>query len=1201
MDPNDALQAEAMLRALGHSPFGSPGFGPNFGGLPPQFGMPPSTSYASGGTFFGPQVYSPQHFTFGTGFMGQSMGYGVEQFAQSRGYNYIPPHSNLLDVAQGRLLERGLVGAASNVQGFDENRLGIAIEQGMKRALGFTGPGVAAHANAVASSVFSPLEATGVANYLLPGGTATDFARQMYITGQNIRDYTRSNFKLGLPDDAVYGMTNRLLSYFAPQGMFDPQQTRGLGFRDLGGLAGSLSSFGLLNMSVTDEQVNNLAREGGFNPEELKGGKLAQMRESARSLNVGKQLKDYAEVIGTMREIMGAPDAPIPDILRNLQELTAGNFQEMSPANITNLLDRVREVARASNMSMNVMMEVVKEGSNMARSMGMNGTLGAQVTMDAFAATVASQNVVAGAFDGRLSPNVEANLRTQQNMRLTTSPGARINAQTLRMLDEIDTKNLSGEQLATYNSLRKQASNWSLSEENIASIQDQLSKLGVGTSRSYSNLTSDFNVDEYLKNNPDFLARGRRAQAGEMQGFMGNAARDFYKLVSADPNDSVARSIQSVAASSGKSAEYVASQLGRSIQQTRTGSPAEAAKWLRDNGINITDAEVKAFYQNFEGSALAQTNLSGAGVKDFAGLAQIQGIPRIEADEAAQRRIDVGVQGQRLLRDLNVDSRGGALNQFMGAIMSDQKTLGDALFSAFGFKPDEEIVGKIKAAGGDTLSADYKEMQRLLESGDVAGANKVKQRMANTAKALSGLIGEGSMFGGLHTAKDAKEMMSLFRDNNLSSDSFRLLADSKGSKEDQISTLRRVTKAMAGLTPEMIAKTAASLDPADREAFKARAEVMQFEAATAQSLIEELDSTTDPERRKEIMAKLTGASAQVLSGAGSLFYGASSAYENALSKGSYGNVRSRTELARDAIAASEKFMNMDLSDKEKALEAYTQARAKNQAIGRVFFDEKGNLRTDLVKEMVLKDKTLKTTEDRKKRFDIISKQLEVFHSDMQTMDTPGNMTPEALEDLQEEMRGRDRNSNLFNPNNIVSTEAFDATKRNLIAFGAQGGKYDEEQRIYKNVNLLRSVLSKDLKGLDPEKRAAMIARAASRIRNTLGEHLEGGNLSETLIRTVSGMYSPDRANSILSVLSKISAEGGSEEDIAKALTEEMTKLDELNEDSDEDSKGSGKTATIKIMHNGEEVDELTITVNADDKDKKANEGKEKVKDGTKGE
>ena len=77
---------------------------------------------------------------------------------------------------------------------------------------------------------------------------------------------------------------------------------------------------------------------------------------------MGRQLESYAEVVHIMRQMMGTPDAPIPNIIQNLQQMTGNALQMMDPNQVRTLLDRVKETGRAANISMDMMVELVKAG-----------------------------------------------------------------------------------------------------------------------------------------------------------------------------------------------------------------------------------------------------------------------------------------------------------------------------------------------------------------------------------------------------------------------------------------------------------------------------------------------------------------------------------------------------------------------------------------------------------------------------------------------------------------------------------------------------------------------------------------------------------------------------------------------------------------------------------------------------------------------
>ena len=106
----------------------------------------------------------------------------------------------------------------------------------------------------------------------------------------------------------------------------------------------------------------------------------------------GKIIKSFGKVLPfqltdaqkrVLREITGDPDAPIPQLVKSMQQLTGGKFQQMQPGQMQGMLLKIRETARASNIAMDVMMETLVTASQQHQAMGGSGLGGAQMDMSA--------------------------------------------------------------------------------------------------------------------------------------------------------------------------------------------------------------------------------------------------------------------------------------------------------------------------------------------------------------------------------------------------------------------------------------------------------------------------------------------------------------------------------------------------------------------------------------------------------------------------------------------------------------------------------------------------------------------------------------------------------------------------------------------------------------------------------------------------
>lgn len=858
----DQLHVDSLLATLGHAPYGAPGYGFAFGSLPQFTAFPPGSSMFSSGTFFGPQVYSPHHLSFGQSVLGQGAGLALESVAARYGQFYAPYGVGLMDVMRGRAMERDIMGVSAIGRAFDEQSLALAVERGFRLALGgTTTPESMAHAQATASA-FMPLASAIGLSRSLPGGSAEDFSKYMFMASQLMRRDAQS-FGLGLPVQDTETMTRQLLTFFAPvPGQIDMLQTRGLPLQDIGKMAATLTSYGLLKSDVGQENIDQVARQLGLNVQQLTSGEMRRLRDVARASNIGEQLKAYADVIGTMREIMGSADAPIPTILDQLQRITGGSMQTMTPERIRNMLNELRETARASSVTMDTMMLLAQSGADLARQMGSSGKLGAQFAMSGALSTVAGQTLVTGPFTGRMDPSRMQNLQFMASMRGALSPDVALNVNLLSMLEEGAAMHPPGTE-ALVQSLMEQARAGAFGVDTMVSsgLLENLAQLGFDPNQARRRLRSAHNVQRELERRPELRNIISRRQIGEIErtigGFLSSMfGRGALQALETGQGDRVSMQLANAARDSNMDVDAILQHIANAYTNTATGATSEMEAYLRDRGVNTSRMNLAEIVNQADASAAMRQVFAGASVNNREELAQLYSRPRQAAAEASQRRVAEGVAGQNLLADVNAQFRGGALSRLMGAISAGETTAGGAALRAFGFVPGGEFLKSMDDAFVRQVSA---MTTRLNATTDPAQRQEIQQQLRDLVNSRHSLaaLAEGGALAGIANTRGTSAVLEAIGDANMGR-VIRAVA-SNGPEDQRLAALRHLVRRAGGIERGTLENIAEQLPADERERFMPFVNLLPVEAQSFQERLRQYDAATPEERRRMLPGMLSGA------------------------------------------------------------------------------------------------------------------------------------------------------------------------------------------------------------------------------------------------------------------------------------------------------------------------------------------------------
>ncbi len=139
------------------------------------------------------------------------------------------------------------------------------------------------------------------------------------------------------------------------------------------------------------------------------------------------QMGELNKTIRVMRELMGDPDAPIPQIVKNLQGITGGALGRLDPAQVRRMLTSAQTAAEALNIDPASMGRLMQTSALEAQARGMSAVSGSRAALAAVQSVAAARAAAAtlgtaGAGGlSRLTPGQELSLAKRRAMTLRTS------------------------------------------------------------------------------------------------------------------------------------------------------------------------------------------------------------------------------------------------------------------------------------------------------------------------------------------------------------------------------------------------------------------------------------------------------------------------------------------------------------------------------------------------------------------------------------------------------------------------------------------------------------------------------------------------------------------------------------------------------------------------------------------------------------
>jgi hypothetical protein len=241
------------------------------------------------------------------------------------------------------------------------------------------------------------------AEWLYPGDMAAMNVAQM--SG----GFYQGGGRFGLGSGEMSAIQTQLMNHFMPDGKLNFERSKGF-------MPGQISALGL--------ELQSRGLLGDWRAEDP--GTVESASSAQRGRRVVKRMDDYLDSMSLAGELTGqGKNIDARDAMAVMQSMTGGVGQ-MSAGQITNQMEKIREVMKASGIAFQTMVEIVKQGGDMAQRVGLSSMTGRALAVDSImTAAVASSTSSGGEYYGRASFEelTDANLRNGLGAAL--SPAAR--------------------------------------------------------------------------------------------------------------------------------------------------------------------------------------------------------------------------------------------------------------------------------------------------------------------------------------------------------------------------------------------------------------------------------------------------------------------------------------------------------------------------------------------------------------------------------------------------------------------------------------------------------------------------------------------------------------------------------------------------------------------------------------------------------
>jgi len=266
----------------------------------------------------------------------------------------------------------------------------------------------------------------------LPGGSMQDMARPIAAMQWSLSrrpEFSGSLARFNLPTTYSESLLREMAGTFFPAGSIDLQATRGFQAGEIGLLAAQLQRRGAIRPSVAEADVARRAAAATRITEGLAGaeggaGMSSTAREVARADLMAEQasrtIQDYTKILRSFGELIGSPNAPLPQLLDTLNQYTGG-VQRFSPQQVRTMVENLRSTAEVTRLTTPEMANLARAGAMQARQRGLDPMVGVRTVQRAALVGEAAERVAGGQPYGISGMNEAVDVATRQQFGFENS------------------------------------------------------------------------------------------------------------------------------------------------------------------------------------------------------------------------------------------------------------------------------------------------------------------------------------------------------------------------------------------------------------------------------------------------------------------------------------------------------------------------------------------------------------------------------------------------------------------------------------------------------------------------------------------------------------------------------------------------------------------------------------------------------------
>jgi hypothetical protein len=563
----------------------------------------------------------------------------------------------------------------------------------------------------------------GLEDHLAPGGLASSFATRMFSAGMGTRT---APGQYGLSADRVMGITKQLGA--AMQG--DKGFSRGFNMREFGEMAQGMTSRGVINFQKNNTQLV-------------------------------QQFKETAGALDALKDLIGRPDAPIPELMQTLDSMFGGGGLASIPAARLEMMARqAQSLGSVMGITGQQMQQVFQGASMQAQGLGMRGELGAISAFRAMPIAQVAQSIAENRVrpdDGRIRLGLETPLQRMQStqtamLRTANSDFTDRMAAMMRARRVLGGK-LSGsaaldrmeglaKKLETGQELSAADGKWLYGAIRQGGLSREMQNTSLSPQTFYAIMNDRLALDEE-KANTDFTSASLTAFRAQSVEKLGNRIQDsevFQKMLGLDKIK-------------GKGAEGRRAAKSQSVLQEvlkgdgTAGSIREVVR--RMAGGNLTDSEVNEAVTQLQ-SFGRQLDPSIVGARGLEGLVERVGDKAFEQ----QKLLNINTRAEATFNRAMAESGfgqsrtgvGGMMDNFLRSLANGGGSISEVAAQTMGGIKTEEL---LNVFSGDKVKGQVARMQELTQllkkdakalsesEGDPKAQRAIEKRITARQKELS--------------------------------------------------------------------------------------------------------------------------------------------------------------------------------------------------------------------------------------------------------------------------------------------------------------------------------------------------------------------------------------------------------------------------------------------------------------------------------